>query len=362
MKKTINTIIASLLSLTILTCCTTNNTTSDTNTNSNEQNIKEIKVLAYDSFNLDKNLIKEFEKTSGYKVKIIPSGGGGELVNKLVLSKNTPMGDVSVGIDSTFAGRTIKEKIFQNNNVKLPEGAEKYVIAGDKTLTPISHGQICLNADKQWFDSKNIKTPETFTDIIKPEYKNLFASINPTTSSAGLGFFLSTVAKFGENGWQKYWQDLKNNGMKISKDWSGAYNVDFTAGEGKGTKPIVVSYVTSPLETLETSQSSSNLPESTTKTVALTDTCYDQVEYAGIVRNAKNKEGAEKFIEFMLSKKVQDVLLDTMYVFPVSNEATIPDEVLQHTPPVENALRLDPVVLEEKRQEWLREWNSIITQ
>ena len=67
------------------------------------------------------------------------------------------------------------------------------------------------------------------------------------------------------------------NGAKITAGWTDAYEVDFTAGGGNGDRPIVTSYSSSPPFTI---------PEGGTKptTSALLDTCFRQVEYAGVLR------------------------------------------------------------------------------
>ena len=52
-------------------------------------------------------------------------------------------------------------------------------------------------------------------------------------------------------------------------------------------------------------------------TSALLDTCFRQVEYAGVLKGAKNPGGAEKFIDFMLGKQFQAALPENMYVYPV---------------------------------------------
>ena len=57
---------------------------------------------------------------------------------------------------------------------------------------------------------------------------------------------LATIARFGEDGWQDYWKQLADNGLKVTSGWSDAYEVDFTAGGGGGDRPIVVSYASSP--------------------------------------------------------------------------------------------------------------------
>ena len=69
---------------------------------------------------------------------------------------------------------------------------------------------------------------------------------SPATSSPGLAFLLGTVAHFGEDGWQSYWTQLKDNGVKVTGGWTDAYTVDFSGSSGKGARPLVVSYASSP--------------------------------------------------------------------------------------------------------------------
>ena len=80
---------------------------------------------------------------------------------------------------------------------------------------------------------------------------------------------------------------------KITSGWTDAYQVDFTAGGGDGDRPIVTSYSSSPPFTI---------PEDGTRptTSALLDTCFRQVEYAGVLAGSDNPEGMEQFIDFML--------------------------------------------------------------
>ena len=96
------------------------------------------------------------------------------------------------------------------------------------------------------------------------------------TSSPGLAFLLATVGAFGEDGWQDYWTALKANGLKVADGWSDAYFTDFSGGGGGGPRPIVLSYASSPPSTV---------PEGGTEptTGALLDTCFRQIEYAGVL-------------------------------------------------------------------------------
>ena len=64
-----------------------------------------------------------------------------------------------------------------------------------------------------------------------------------------MAFFLATVAEHGDD-WPDYWTDLLANGAKVVDGWEDAYYGDFTAGSENGTRPIVVSYDSSPAFTV----------------------------------------------------------------------------------------------------------------
>ena len=51
--------------------------------------------------------------------------------------------------------------------------------------------------------------------------------------------------------WEDYWTDLLANGAKVVDGWEDAYYGDFTAGSETGTRPIVVSYDSSPAFTVD---------------------------------------------------------------------------------------------------------------
>ena len=143
--------------------------------------------------------------------------------------------------------------------------------------------------------------------ILDPQYKDLLVTPGATTSSPGLAFLLATIANTHD--WPAYWKALLANGAKITQGWSDAYEVDFTQGGGGGDRPVVVSYDSSPAFTLDDAGG--------TTTAALLDTCFRQVEYAGVLAGADNPDGAEALIDFLLTREVQESLPESIYVFPV---------------------------------------------
>jgi thiamine transport system substrate-binding protein len=314
---------------------------------------KRVVLVTHESFAMSKELQKEFEEESGYDLVIRASGDAGALTNKLVLTKDDPTGDAVFGIDNTFGSRAIEEGILQPYAATLPTGADQYALPGDDghDLTPIDTGNVCVNVDDTWFADHGVPEPQGLDDLVKPAYKDLFVTPGATTSSPGLAFLLATIAAYGADGWPDYWTKLMANGAKLTQGWSDAYEVDFTQGGGGGDRPIVVSYDSSPAFTIGDDGQST--------TSALLDTCFRQVEYAGVLKGADNPEGAEALVDFMLTKPFQEALPDAMYVFPVDPAAKLPADWASFAKQPEHPYAVDPADIAAHRDEWLQQWSDV---
>src|SRR5699024_3981766 len=104
-------------------------------------------------------------------------------------------------------------------------------------------GQVCVNIDNDWFNDSDLTPPESLDDLTDPDYKDLFVTTDPTTSSPGLAFLVATIE--AQDDWQGYWQDILENGAKIASGWSDAYYSDFTAA-GDGDNHLLLTYSSSP--------------------------------------------------------------------------------------------------------------------
>ena len=214
-----------------------------------KENPKTLVVATHDSWAMSKQVLAKFKRETGITVKVQPQGDAGELTNKLVLTKDSPLADGVYGIDNTFASRAVDAGILTPYAAKdLPTSAKQYQLEGKAAddLTPIDTSDVCLNIDDTWFAKKKLAPPKTLDDLTKPAYKGLFVTPGATTSSPGLAFLIATIVAKGDDGWQDYWKQLMANGAKITSGWTDAYEVDFTAGGGNGDRPIVTSYSSSP--------------------------------------------------------------------------------------------------------------------
>ncbi|WP_134325153.1 thiamine ABC transporter substrate-binding protein [Cumulibacter soli] len=314
---------------------------------------KTITVMSHDSWGAPDELIEQFEEESGYTVKVQTAGDAGEVANKLILTADSPTADVIYGIDNTYGMRVVNANVIEPYvaSTATDEAKELALPGAEDQLTAIDYGDVCLNVDDAWFAEHDIDPPTSLDDLIDPKYKDLFVTPAASTSSPGLAFLLATIAQYGEDGWQDYWTKLMDNGAKLTSGWSDAYSVDFSGGEGKGARPIVLSYASSPPFTIPEGES-----EPTTS--AVLNTCFRQIEYAGVIAGTDNAEGAEAFIDFLADTPFQESIPDTMFMYPASG-AALPELWAEHAPLATDPLSVDPKEIEANRDTWLKEWADV---
>jgi thiamine transport system substrate-binding protein len=323
---------------------------------------KTVTLVSHDSWAASKGVIAAFEKQSGYKVNVLKDGDAGQAVNKAILTKDNPQGDVFFGVDNTLLSRALDNGLFQPYE---PKGSDRitpeYRADQDKhRVTPIDTGDICVNYDKKYFADHKLDPPRSFDDLVKPQYKNLLVTENASTSSPGLGFLLGTAAKYGDGGWEGYWNKLKANGVKVVDGWEQAYNEEFSGSAGgkkaKGDRPLVVSYASSPpVEVVYADPKPNAAP-----TGVAQGTCFRQVEYAGLLSNAKNTKGGKAFLDFLISERFQEDMPLNMYVYPVREGAQVPPEFVKYGPQAKDPETMDPAKIADNRDQWVKSWTSLV--
>ncbi|MEU2790703.1 thiamine ABC transporter substrate-binding protein [Streptomyces sp. NPDC007100] len=322
---------------------------------------KTVTLVSHDSFNASKSVLEEFTKQTGYKVNVLKGGDAGKAVNQAILSKNNPQGDVFFGIDNTLLSRGLKEGIFSPYEAKglASVPGELQLDKAEHRVTPVDYGDTCVNYDRAYFAEHKTAPPETFDDLLKPEYKGLLVTENSATSSPGLAFQLGTIAKYGESGWQDYWKKLKDNGVEVVDGWEQAYNERFSgsaAGKGKGDKPLVVSYASSPpVEVLGKKPEPKQAP-----TGVAAGTCFRQVEFAGLLKGAKNEKGGKALLDFLLSKRFQEDVPLQMFVNPARTDAKVPELFTKYGQKIDKPETVAPEKIAANREQWIKQWSSLV--
>ncbi len=313
-----------------------------------------VKLVTHDSFATSDGIFDAFTADTGIEVELLTTGDAGTLVSQSVLTAGEPVADVLFGIDTTFLCRGTRAGVFTPYEspalVDVPDDLEQ---APDHLLTPIDVGDVCLNYSKAAFPDAS-DAPAGLADLTEPAFADAFVTENPETSSPGFAFLLATIATFGEEGWEAYWEDLRENGLEVDASWDQAYNETF--GAGTGDRSIVTSYASSPVADVLYADP----PRSEPAIGVVPDACFRQVEFAGILRGTDHPEAAAALIDFLLSPAFQEDIPLNMFVEPVNERAALPADFEAHRTTIANPLTLDPAAIEAGRDRWTERWTEIV--
>ncbi len=307
-----------------------------TSCSSETSTTKNLTLIAYDSFTPPETAFDAFTQETGIKVNIALAGDAGEMVAKASLTSGNPEGDVMWGVDNTLISRATDSKIFASDP------------------TEVDYGDVCVNFDIAALGQT--EPPLTLDDLVSSDYKGMLVVENPATSSTGLAFLLATVAAFGDS-WPDYWQQLVANDVQVVDSWDEAYYTAFT--RYGGDRPLVVSYSTSP--PAEVIFADPPLAKgSPAPTGVASETCFKQIEYAGVLRGTKYSDQAQQLVEYLAGPTFQALLPESLFVYPTNQDVALPQSFVDYAPEITTSFSIPPDEIAKNRQSWTEQWSAIV--
>jgi thiamine transport system substrate-binding protein len=321
--------------------------------------------MTHDSFDISEEVLNTFESEQNVTVEILKAGDAGVVLNQAILSKDNPLADVLYGVDNTLLGRALEADIFEPYRSPMLEHVpDRLELDEQHRVSPVDYGDVCLNYDRAYFESEGLEPPSSLEDLTRSAYAGLTVVENPATSSPGLAFMLTTIGHFGETGdttWLDYWTDLRDNEVMVTQGWSEAYYEQFTYGSGgSGDRPIVVSYASSP--PVEVHFSEEPFEEAPTGVVVGDGSCFRQIEFVGVLKNAQNPDLARQWIDFMLSRTFQEDIPLHMFVFPANENAELPQVFAEFAIIPEEPVTIDYSAIQANREDWINAWTETMLQ
>jgi len=317
----------------------------------------ELRLVTHASFELPKELLADFEAKAGVKLSIVKAGDAGEMLNKLILTRAQPIGDVVFGLDNSLAAKAMASGVIEAYTgaaAKRPAAANLQSLL-QSGLVPVDYGYVTLNYDRAWFAKNKLPLPTTLEQLTQPRYKNLLVVQNPATSSPGFAFLAATVAGLGEKPAFDWWARMRNNGMAVAKGWSEAYYTEFSQNGGK--YPLVVSYASSPAA--EVFYSKVKLTEPPTGALFLKGGVFRQVEGVALIKGGGQREAAAKFIEFLRSGPVQQALQTNFWMLP-AEPGTPRDAALRHATEPTRFDNPTPQAMAANASDWVSRWTRVV--
>ena len=308
-----------------------------------------ITLLAHSSFAISESTLQAFTDQTGIEVEILDGGDAGAMLSQAVLTKDNPIADVIYGIDNTFLSRAVAEEItvpYEPPN--LDQVHEFTRLDATHRFTPMDYGDVCLQYDRRAI------TGDPSALFLDPSLGDQLVVEDPATSSPGLAFLLSTIAAFPDT-WQDHWRQLRESGVLVVSGWEEAYYGEFS-GASDGNRPVVVSYGSSPAAEVVFAVEPIDEPV----TGIVEESCFRQVEFAGVLNGTDVEDEAKQLIDFMLSTTFQEDIPLNMFVFPALESAQRPAVFVDHAIVAREPRSIDPAEIAANRDRWIDEWTEIV--
>ena len=303
---------------------------------------EKLTVYTYDSFVSEWGpgpiVEKIFEDKYEIDLQFIAVDSAATLLNKIILEGENTKADLVLGLDMNLFNAAENSELFVSHNLKNINNKLTLPLNWESDIfVPYNYGYFAFV-----YNNKTLKNPPlSMEDLINKTDARIVIQ-DPRTSTPGLGLLTWMKALYGDSA-QNKWSQLNKKIISVTKGWTDAYYNFFMAGEAD----IVLSYSTSPAAHIMFEENY-DISASTFK-----EGNYISVEFAGILNSSKNKQMANKFLDFMISDDFQKVIPGTNIMYPVT-DVEMPEAFNKLEIP--KLLQLDPKDINDNKDAWINEW------
>lgn len=307
------------------------------------QDKKVLTVYTYESFVSEwgpgPKVKAAFEKTCDCTVNFVGVADGVALLNRLKLEGASSRADVVVGLDTNLIAEAKETGLFEASGIdasaaKVPGGFK------DDVFVPYDYGHFAVV-----YDTQTLKNPpKSLKELVEGDPSQKIAIQDPRTSTPGLGLLLWVKSVYGDKA-PEAWAKLKDRVLTVTPGWSESYGL-FTKGE----VPMVLSYTTSPAYHMVAEHSERY------QAASFEEGHYIQIEVAGLLKNAPEKELGKTFLSFILTPGFQDAIPENNWMMPVTaTSQPLPDAFNKLVQPTKTFL-MSPEEVAKNRKAWIDEW------
>lgn len=275
-------------------------------------------INLYSGKGLDPKLANMFESQTGIKINIIKD-------KEQMAKMNAPdsKADLFMGMDvSTFAKLQNEDKLSAAKSKIIDSIVPANLKDKNNEWIGLSKRARVIVYDKKAIDPKLI---QNYEDLAKPELKGKLL-MRTSNVSFNRSLLASIIANDGEDRAKEWAKGTLNN---LARDPKGGDREQARGVyEGIGAVGVMNSYY---IITLLNSKKQSD--QETAKSLGVIFPNQDgrgtHINISGIalLKSSQNKDAAIKFIEFMLSKEAQEILVSTSHEYPVNKDAKPSKEI-----------------------------------
>ena len=316
----------------------------------------EVVLLTHDSFAISKDVKAAFEDESGLTLRVLQAGDANETLNRALLTAGDPQGDVIFGIDDAVLSRALEGDLLEEYDSDELTARRRQFTAPDDHVTPIDHGEVCLNVDRAWFAERGSRRRATLADLTLTRYRDLLVSrtrrrprrarVPPRHGRAvrrgRLGGLLARAP--GER---------RARGRRLG---GGVH----AAVLGRGGQPR------------QAADRRLVRDEPRRRGDLRVEAARRRADRGGRGRllppgrvrrrppRRRERGRRRELIDFMLSERFQADVPGSMFVYPVRDGVALPEAFVEHAIVPEAPLELPPDEIDENRDRWVARWTEIV--
>ena len=253
-----------------------------------------------------KAVLPDFEKQAGAKVNLVINGSGA-LVNRMQTEKDSPKADVLVTLPP-FTYNAIKQGL-----TTVYKSSADPAIPADRKDASGAWATFINNYATFIFNPKLIKAPDTFEDLLKPEYEGVVSYSNPLTAGDGMAVIIVLEKAWGE---EKAFDFLAKLEKGVKFHTKGTGYLDVLVGRGE----IKVANGDFQMDMDDSVHGGMAIEPRFLRPAAGAKPVTFSLPYTiQLVKGGPNADGGKALFDYLLSKEVQAKVTD-VFGLPARND------------------------------------------
>jgi iron(III) transport system substrate-binding protein len=282
MKKLWSSILI-VFSMVALVACSSGNGSSGGGT---PQESNKLTVYSPHQTEMINPIVAEFQDLTGIQVDLV-TGGTGELLNRVAAESGNPLGDVfwGGGAESFEAFAEYFEPYVTSEDEYIPDSQK----SADHIWTGFSALPMVIMYNKNLVAEDEV--PHSWEALLDEKWKGKIAYADPASSGSSYTQLATMLFAFGDDGWD-YVEQLIPQLEVVSGSsmvFRGVADGEFPLGITLEAQAYQYIAGGAPVDITYPAEGTSMVPDS-----------------SALIKGAKNAENAKKFLDYLVSKEVQE--------------------------------------------------------
>jgi thiamine transport system substrate-binding protein len=259
---------------------------------------------------LGRKVIPLFEAKYKCNVDVVSNPDAGLFLERLKKEKNHPQADVVIGLNNCDLDDVIQYNLLETYH---PTGQhvipKDYIYDPTFHLIPYGYGYLGIVYDSDLMTD----TPDTFGELQDAKYYHQLLVPDAIKSGIGKATLYWSVAAFGNDGFEQFWNSIRKNITQITPTWFNSKQL-FRQDEGV----MMIGLTTTPAFYSET------LNNDRIKCFVPTEGSFLYVPSGGLINKAPHATLGKKFLDFMISESFQKMIPETQWLYPIDPSIPTP--------------------------------------